>query len=89
MIQTSKRAQKRRIARKRADAFAKPQYNETHPLGNRVTRRHQAKIERTFMETSRKEGFQRHLRHLREAVLAGYKFRMEAIAKRKSAALKK
>lgn len=85
MHQTSKRSQKRQIARKRTDVVAQPQYNETHPLGNRTTRRHQAKINRTAMMTSRKEGFQRHLRNLREAVVAGYKMRMEAIAKRKLA----
>jgi hypothetical protein len=35
------------------------------------------------MQTLRKEGFQRHLRHLREAAVAGHKIRMKRIAKRK------
>ena len=85
MQQTSTRGQKRRTARKRAYAMARPQYNETHPLGNRVTRRHQDKIDRTILQTLRKEGFQRHLRNLRESVVAGYKMRMAKIAKRKLA----
>lgn len=83
MLQTSTRSQKRRIARKRQDAFAKPQYNETHPLGNRVTRRHQARNERTIMQTLRKEGLKRHLKNCYAAMVKGYKMRMAKIQKRK------
>jgi len=83
MIQTSKRGQKRRTSRKRAYAMAQPQYNETHPLGNRATRRHQAKLDRTLLSRLRKEGFQRHLRNLRESAVKGYNIRMAKIAERK------
>ena len=86
MIQTSTRGQKRRIARKRQVAATPARYNETHPEGNRLTRRKQARFDRTIMQTLRKEGFQRHLFNLRKAAVAGYKIRMERIAKRKLAA---
>lgn len=46
MIQTSKRAQTKRIARARSRAVAKPILNQTHPLGNRLTRRTQEAINR-------------------------------------------
>ena len=46
MIQTSKRQQKRRIARARSRAVAQPILNQTHPLGNRLTRRTQEAIDR-------------------------------------------
>lgn len=84
MIQTSKRGQRRRIARKRQDAFAPPKYSETHPLGNRKTRRFQAKLDRTLLVRESKLGFQRHLKNLRDARMEGYKVRMKRIALRKA-----
>lgn len=84
MIQTSTRGQQRRIARKRAYAMAQPQINETHPLGNRATRRYQAKRERGIMMEMRKAGFQRHLKNLQEAAVRGYKMRMERIVAKRA-----
>ncbi len=46
MIKTSKRQQKRRIARARSRAVAQPIVNQTHPFGNRLTRRTQEAIDR-------------------------------------------
>jgi len=83
MIQTSTRAEKRRLARERSYAAATPLYNQTNPLGNRLTRRGQAKQDRTIIETLRKFSINKHILNLKKAKLEGYKFRMNQISKRK------
>lgn len=44
MIQTSIRGQKNRIKRRRLKALSGIHLNETHPLGNRATRRRQVAL---------------------------------------------
>lgn len=83
MIQTSKRGLQKRTTRKRLKAMNPVTLNETNPSGNRLTRRKQAKFDRTILETLRKEGWQRHLKNLRDSVVKGYKLRMARIAERK------
>jgi len=58
-------------------------YFQTHPEGNRVTRRRQAKLDRGAAVQSRKDGWARHVINLQKASLAGYNIRMERLIKRK------
>ena len=83
MNTTSVRGERRRAKRLRNFMAVTPVYFQTHPEGNRATRRYQAKLDRGAVVQSRKDGWARHLINLQKASLAGYNIRMERIIKRK------